>query len=217
MKILVLGGTGAVGQYVVSQALSHPKVEKLIAPTRRPLKEHSKLINPLVDYEKLTGEEDWWQVDIVICCLGTTLKQAGSKEMFFRIDHDYVINSAKYALKNGCKRFVYNSSTGAGGNSSISFYLKTKTEIENHLKDLSFEQLTLARPSLLEADSRPDRRLGEELALSFNKVFGFLLPSSLKAVKVEKVASCLLHHALHSSDKFQILDAQSIQHFKGQK
>lgn len=209
MRLIIFGATGAVGKHVLKLALESSEYSQIIAPTRRALEASDKLSNPIVDYDNLTGSEDWWKADKAICCLGTTLKLAGSKENFFKIDHDYVINAAKFAFHHGCRKFVYNSSVGANKN-SFSFYLKTKGLIEDQLSQIGFESLVFIRPPLLDAGNRPEFRLGEEIFLSFNKVFGNLLPASMSAVKVEAVARCIMSYTNNKASKTQYVEAKEI-------
>ncbi|PWE52030.1 NAD-dependent dehydratase, partial [Metarhizobium album] len=90
MKLLLIGATGLVGHQVLTQALEDPRVETVIAPSRRPLStSHRKLVAPIVRFDDLPQEADWWKVDAAICTLGTTIGKAGSREAFREVDHDY--------------------------------------------------------------------------------------------------------------------------------
>jgi uncharacterized protein YbjT (DUF2867 family) len=81
MKVLILGATGLVGQSTLMQAVTHPAITQVIAPTRTPLPPSSKLANPVAErLELLLPEVLTWGVDAVICALGTTSGKAGSKE-----------------------------------------------------------------------------------------------------------------------------------------
>ena len=81
MKLLLVGATGLVGQQVLSQALDDPRVHTLVTPVRRPLTtSHDKLVAPIVRFDDLPADADWWQADAAICTLGTTIKKAGSRE-----------------------------------------------------------------------------------------------------------------------------------------
>src|SRR5690606_2150254 len=123
---------GQVGQQLVLRAQADRRIERVIAPSRRPLAAHPKLTNPIVDFAHLPAAADWWRADAALCALGTTRKQAGSAENFHRIDHDYVLDAAALARRAGTGVFVYNSSIGARVDAG-SFYLRTKGEIERDL------------------------------------------------------------------------------------
>ena len=88
MKLLLVGGTGLVGSIVLRRALGDERIARVVAPTRRALPEHPKLQAPLVSFEHLPEDAPWWQADAVVCTLGTTIKTAGSREAFRRVDHD---------------------------------------------------------------------------------------------------------------------------------
>ena len=79
---MLVGATGLVDCEVLSLALADPKVQQVVAPTRRALPAHAKLLNPVVDFAALPEDADWWAVDAVVCALGTTVKTAGSQAAF---------------------------------------------------------------------------------------------------------------------------------------
>ena len=100
-RLLIAGATGLVGRHVLAQALVDPRVVQVVAPSRRALAPHPKLKNPLVDFDALPQQADWWRVDAVVCALGTTIRQAGSQEAFRRVDVDYVLAIAGHARNAG--------------------------------------------------------------------------------------------------------------------
>ena len=97
MKLLLVGSTGLVGRHVLDLALADKRVDAVFAPARRRLSDHRKLLAPIVDFEHLPEDADWWRTDAVICTLGTTMRMAGSKEAFRRVDHDYPLAVARLA------------------------------------------------------------------------------------------------------------------------
>jgi len=208
-NLLILGASGQVGQQCLQQALDHAEVAQVVAPTRRPLPEHPKLINPLLDYEQLPVEAPWWKADGVICALGTTLKLAGSQAAFRRVDHDYVLAAARLARQAGTPGFALNSSLGAGVHAS-SFYLRVKGEVERDLEELGFSWLTIVRPSLLDGGPRPDSRPGERIALAVSKALGWLVPRSVRPVKTRVVAGALLHACLHPGVGVTVVESKEL-------
>jgi uncharacterized protein YbjT (DUF2867 family) len=192
-RLLILGATGLVGQQVLAQALSDPSVAQIVAPTRRALAPHPKLLNAIVDFKALP-QADWWAADAVVCCLGTTLKLAGSPTAFREVDHDHVLAAARLALEAGTPTFALNSSLGASAGSG-NLYLRTKGETENGLAALGFTSLTLVRPSLLDGGPRPDVRLGEAVGLWLSRLARPLIPVRYRAVRTEAVARALLQAA----------------------
>ena len=201
-----------MGRHVVQRALADERVTSLVVPSRSSLAEHPKLSNPRVNYETTTGEEAWWSVDAVVCCLGTTRKLAGSKEQFYRVDHDYVVASAQRAHAAGCRVFAYNSASGAGSPlmAAFSHYMKTKVATERDLRGIGFESLTFVRPGLLEGGERPDDRPGEDFGLALDRTLGFMIPRSARAIDVRDVARCLLKAALGSAPGEHVVESRDI-------
>src|SRR3954454_8412844 len=97
MKLLLVGATGLVGRQVLDLALADARVEAVVAPTRRPLPDQPKLLAPAVDFARLPEDADWWRADATICALGTTMRVAGSKDAFRRVDYDYPLAGARIA------------------------------------------------------------------------------------------------------------------------
>ena len=110
LRLLLVGATGAVGQQVLAAALANPRIAQVIAPSRRPLPAHAKLHAPVIDFAHLPADAPWWQVDAVICTLGTTIKAAGSQQAFAAVDRDLPIQLAGLARQAGATGFVLNSS-----------------------------------------------------------------------------------------------------------
>lgn len=217
MKLLIVGATGAVGQEVLKLALSDGMSSQAFSQvhvlSRRPIDDaliNAGAINHVANFNELKGDESCWQVDVVICALGTTLKQAGSKQAFFTIEHDYVMTVARHAANGGAKHFLYVSSIGANVDSKLSFYLATKGLIEQHLQAVGYKQLTILRPSLLEAKQRPDSRVAESIGLWLNRHLGFILPRGLRSIKVERVAEGLIQRAKLDAQGVSIIEVDDI-------
>ncbi|MGP4844758.1 NAD(P)H-binding protein [Marinobacter sp. 1Y8] len=211
MKLMILGATGAVGQQVLDQAVASGRYSLIVAPTRKPLKHDmltASVLNPVTDMSLPLPDADWWAVDAVICCLGTTLRQAGSQNGFYAVDHDLVVACANKAQAAGAHRFALNSSLGANA-TSRSFYLKTKGETEQHLQELSFSRLVLVRPSLIDAE-RTETRLGEHAGLIASRLFKPLIPKRYQPVPAGKIAAALLG-SLSGPDGCDIIESEKIQ------
>lgn len=159
--ILIAGATGLTGEHLLDRLLSEPTVARVLAPTRRPLAAHPHLENPVGELQGLLPQLSG-QVDTAFCCLGSTIKQAGSQEAFRAIDHDLILAFARRARELGARHLVVISALGANPNSSV-FYNRVKGETEEALKAMGWPQLTIARPSLL-LGARHEFRLGERLA-----------------------------------------------------
>jgi uncharacterized protein YbjT (DUF2867 family) len=194
LRLLLVGATGVVGGAVLEQALERRDIGPIIAPTRRPLSlRAAKLNNPVLDLGALTGDEDFWACDAVICTLGTTIRAAGSQAAFARVDRDLPILIGRFAKAGGATRYALNSSLGASPTGN--FYLRTKAEAEQGIIDQGFASTTIVRPSLIDAEreqSRPAEHLGVLLARALKP----LIPKKFRAVTPQQIAQALLDGAL---------------------
>ncbi|MFV8782620.1 NAD(P)H-binding protein [Microbulbifer sp. SA54] len=194
MKLMIVGATGLVGRHVMDLALAHDAVDQVIAPVRRPLAAHPKLVAPHVDFEELPADAGWWQVDAVVCALGTTMRIAGSREAFARVDHDYPLAVARLAHAHGARTYVLNSALGADPDSRF-FYNRTKGALERDLQGIAFESLTFVRPGLI-GGQRDEIRLGERLATVLLNIAGPLLPRQWRINPATNIAQALLDAAI---------------------
>src|SRR3954453_780746 len=162
MKLLVLGGTGLVGRHVLELALADARINAVVAPVRRPLPANPKLLSPIVDFERLPEDADWWRADAAISALGTTIRTAGSQRAFRRVDHDHPLAVARLARLRGTPTFVLNSALGADPSSRF-FYNRVKGELEQDLGKVGFPSLTFVRPGLI-GGKRDEVRPAEQLS-----------------------------------------------------
>jgi uncharacterized protein YbjT (DUF2867 family) len=208
--VLILGATGQVGQALLQLALQHPDISRVVAPTRRSLPAHAKLDNPLVDFEALPEDATWWQSDLTLCALGTTLRQTKSKAGFYHVDHDYVLAAAQLAQRAGTPTFGFVSSLGADASSRL-FYLKVKGETEQALATLGFESLVIVRPSLLIGGTRASTRPLEAFGLFLGKHLASLLPRHYRAVTTLQVAMALLEAGLRAPAGVHVIESEQMQ------
>lgn len=209
MKTLMLvGATGLVGQSVLQKALVSDAVARVVAPTRRALPAHPKLLNPVVDFDHLPGDADWWAVDAVVCTLGTTIKIAGTQEAFYRVDHDWPLRVAQLALQRGASTYALNSALGADPASSV-FYSRTKGELERDLQVLGYSSLTLVRPGLIGGD-RQTVRPAERFGVLLGQALQPLLPPRYRVVPAERIAHHLLAAALASAPGTRVLMSEQL-------
>lgn len=194
MKLLVVGASGLVGSHVLKRALADERISEVVAPSRRALTGHPKLVVPVVDFAQLPSDADWWRADAVICALGTTMKQAGSKEAFRQVDHEYPLTVAKLARRHGTPTYVLNSATGADAASRF-FYNQVKGELERDLAACGFTSLTYVRPGLI-SGPRQEFRLGERAAECVLNVLGPLLPRKWRTNSADNIAKALLEAAI---------------------
>lgn len=210
MRLLLLGATGLVGRHALAQALADPRVEAVTAPVRRPLPAQSKLTAPVVDFEALPEEAPWWRADAVVCALGTTMRIAGSQEVFRRVDHDYPVLAAQLAHRHGTPTYVLNSAMGADRESRF-FYNRVKGEVEHELAQIGFRSLTFVRPGLIEGD-REDFRIGERVGLAALRVFEGLLPPRMRRNPADRIAFRLLEAAIDAPAGIHVVASEQMTH-----
>jgi uncharacterized protein YbjT (DUF2867 family) len=146
--------------------------------------------------------------DEIFCCLGTTIKVAGSKDAFFKVDFEYVRLIAQLGFENGGKRFAMISSMGANKNSRV-FYNKVKGEIENTVGNIGYDSCYIFRPSLL-LGKRNEFRLGERVAAFFMTSFAFAIPKKYKAIEGKQVARAMVAVMNTGGSGIQIIESDMI-------
>lgn len=192
MRTAVLfGSTGLVGGHVLNELLAHAEFDRVVAIGRRAVgREHEKLAELTVDFERLSDAalvdslRDVARGDVhdVFACLGTTIKVAGSKERFRRVDHDYSVAGVALAKRAGARYAALVSSVGADP-SSANFYLSVKGETERDVEAAGpWETLAILRPSLLLGDRR-EVRAGERIGAMFARPLGPLMRGPLEAYR----------------------------------
>lgn len=191
----VFGASGLVGRNVVQELTNNPVYSRIYVVVRRPL----AIPDPKVQEIKLDTFETFDLSGIspadarVFCCVGTTIKKAGTQEEFRKADYELPLRIAKWAKSKGILTYVVVSSIGANAGSG-NFYLRTKGEMEEGLKAMHFPHLIIIRPSLL-LGNRNEFRLGEEAAKIFSGILNLLLFGPLKkyrAIQASSVAKAMV-------------------------
>jgi uncharacterized protein YbjT (DUF2867 family) len=190
--VLVAGATGLVGGELLQGLLADDTVGAVYAVGRRaPPAKHPKLHALVVDFGDLFAVPN---VDEVYLALGTTLRQAGSRDAFRKVDFDANLAVARAARAEGAARLGLVSAMGASPRSHI-FYNRVKGELEEAVAHLGYEGLVIARPSFLagnrEALGQP-HRAGEKIALQVSGLLRPLVPPNLRSIDAAKVAHALL-------------------------
>ncbi len=156
---LFAGASGFVGGYLLQNLLETPEVGRIFAISRRPLgREHPRLANRIVQFDKLQSQLQGVICQVALCCLGTTRREAGSREEFRKVDIDYVLSFAAAAKAAHAQRFIVVSSVGANPESR-NFYLRTKGEMEAALATVGFPALDIFQPGMLLGWRRQTRPL----------------------------------------------------------
>jgi uncharacterized protein YbjT (DUF2867 family) len=199
-KLLILGTSGLTGSFVLKLALEDPRISEVFIWVRKPLGiSHPKLNESVVNFLELDlNESNFPLVDSVCCCIGTTIKKAGSQKAFYDTDVTLPQTIAEIAYKKGVNTFVLQSSIGANSNST-NFYLKCKGEIENSISELNFSSIVILQPSLL-LGNRKESRLAEKLAMYLMRMLSCAFVGPLKkykAISSEHVAKAMVFSSLN--------------------
>ena len=211
LRLLLVGASGEVGRAVLSRALADRRAAEVVALPRRPLPAAPRLKNIVVDFDRLPERAEWWAVDAVVCTLGTTLRAAGSREAFVAVDRDLPLRIARLARAAGATRFGLNSSLGADARSG-NFYLRTKGEAEEAIRQLGYPGYVILRPSLIDAD-RAESRPGGRLALTFARSLAPLIPRRWRAVTPDSIARALLDGVLAVSPTLRVVESGELHAF----
>jgi uncharacterized protein YbjT (DUF2867 family) len=207
----VAGASGLVGGELLRLLLADDDVATVVAVGRRELPlEAPKLRQVTVDFAAPATLGTLDAPDAAFCCLGTTIKRAGSREAFRAVDHDAVVAFARTARDRGAGVFLHVTALGADRTSSI-FYNAVKGDVEAAVAALGFPSVYVARPSILDgerAESRPFERAGLAVARALGPVLGKYRPTPATAVAAALVASCK-----RPEPGVHVLDAADLQRF----
>ncbi|MBJ7222405.1 MULTISPECIES: NAD(P)H-binding protein [unclassified Brenneria] len=204
-RVLLLGATGLVGNELLQLLKANHRVETIYAPTRKPLPPSEKVVNPHNADLSVALSQLISPIDIAFCCLGSTLKAAGSKPAFRYVDYTLVVEGAKTALALGAKHLLVVSSLSANAASPF-FYPRVKGEMEKSLRQQGWQHLTLARPSMLLGE-RVDSRPLESLTAPIFRFF----PAQWRAIDGKTVAQALLNQAFSPEPKAKVTVLESDQ------
>lgn len=209
---LLVGATGLIGKQLLTLLLDSDRYDTVKALTRKPIHQiHQKLENFVVDFDQLQSAGVQLKADDIFCCLGTTMKQAGSKPAFKKVDYDYPLAVAKLTKGLGASQYLLVSALGADKNSSV-YYNRVKGEVEEAITSVGFDALHIFRPSLL-LGPRTEKRSGEGAATVMFKYLGFLIPAKYKAIESFKVARAMLHYASMEQRGIHIHKSMTLQQF----
>lgn len=210
---LIAGATGLVGSSLLRQLLENDLYEKILVLTRRPIESaRPKIIQQQIDFDRLESFKTDIRVDDVFCALGTTIKTAGSKDAFCKVDHDYVLNLGNWCAANAVKRFLVVSAMGADSGSWV-FYNRVKGKMEKSVSRLDIPQIQVFRPSLL-MGNRAEKRGGEKIAQVVMGGLGFLFAGPLlkyKGIHADVVAGAMIRAAAEDTKGYRIFESGEMQ------
>ena len=209
---ILFGATGLVGNELLKILCASERYASVKTFSRRTSgisnAKLTELINPLVDPNEISDEI---KGDDLFCCLGTTIKKAGSREVFRNIDLELPVTLAKIAQKNQVKKFIVVSSVGANAGSR-NFYLQTKGEMEKQVSETNIPDIIIVRPSML-LGKRNEFRFGEIMGKAVMKAFSPLLTGKLKkyrGIKAETVAMAMLNLA-NANENQEIFESDELE------
>jgi uncharacterized protein YbjT (DUF2867 family) len=213
MIATLIGSTGLTGSFLTQQLLADSAITKVISVSRKALKiSNAKLTEVLIsDLAELPSIDMRIRGELYFCCLGTTIKTAGSKENFEKVDHAAVVGFAEIAKAHDATSFTLVSASGANAN-SIFFYNRIKGRTENDVKALGLRSLIIFEPAFL-AGPRPEFRLADRIAAKTLVPLSRLLPTQARKSLVtdaETLAMRMLAAAKAAPEGVHVIKAKKI-------
>ncbi|MGZ3823233.1 MAG: oxidoreductase, partial [Mucilaginibacter sp.] len=214
-KAVIAGASGLIGSSLLHILLDAEQYNEVLVLVRKELPvQHKKLVQLVIDFDKLDEHAAAITGYALFCCLGTTKKKTPDPKEYSKIDHHYPLQLAQLAKQNGVKQYHLVSSLGANSNSS-QFYLKTKGETEEAIKKVGIRSLNIYQPSFL-TGNRKESRFGEGFMIGLMKLIDPILVGGLKkytSIAAETVARAMFKQSLkseegifvHPSDKIKLL------------
>jgi uncharacterized protein YbjT (DUF2867 family) len=210
---LLIGASGLVGGHCLRFLLEDPSYANVLILVRKPLPEkHDKLTQLVFDFNELEAIGKCPRVDDVYCCLGTTIKKAGTQEAFRKVDFDYPVRIAALTQHCGANQFLLISSLGADSHSRI-FYNRVKGEVEEAIRKISFTAFHVFRPSLLLGE-RKEPRTGEKAGAFIMSGLKYAMGGPLKKyrpIQARDVANAMVRVAQMNLTGVNIFESQRIQ------
>jgi len=209
---LVAGASGLVGSQVLGLLLEDPTYTRVTVLARRELPlSHKKLEQRIASFDRLAQIADFPRVHDVFCCLGTTMKQAGSPDAFRKVDFTYVVELARVAVRHRASQFLVVTAVGADPASRI-LYSRVKGEAEEAVRRLQFESIQIFRPSLV-VGARGQSRLAERVARLLGLLVGWALVGPLsrfRPIKAEALARAMVRVARDAPRGTHVYESKEI-------
>jgi len=206
---IVAGATGLIGRELVQKLIGSDEYRVIYLISRRESGlRHPKIKEIITNFDLICQMNIAESIDDAFCTLGTTMKKAGSREQFKKVDYQYIIDFANLTIRLGASKFLVISSMGADPKSPA-FYNKVKGMTEDALKGMGFKHLVILRPSLL-LGNRAEFRLAEKLSGYVMKALNFLIPVNFKAIQGERVAGYMVKMALTTTEAVSIIKSGEI-------
>jgi uncharacterized protein YbjT (DUF2867 family) len=209
MRLLLLGATGLVGSSALKLALANDAFSEVIAPTRKPLAPSARLVNPVMPrIEDVAPALKSYDLDAVVCALGTTQAKAGSKQAFRHVDYELPVVLGTAARAAGVETCAIVTAMGASVDSMI-FYSRTKGEVERDIRSIGFRSLTICRPSLIGGE-RNEFRLAEHAGLTLAQFLAPVLPRKFQINPAQAIAAALLDAVINAKTGCRWISAEAM-------
>lgn len=209
---ILVGGTGLVGSQLLKLLIEDKTFSRLIILTRRSTGVvNDKIEEHIVDFNDISSFSNKIVGDVLFSCMGTTLKQAGSKSAQFLVDFTYQYEVAQAAAKNNVPDYVLISSAGANPESRM-FYSRMKGDLDEEVEKLPFIRIKILRPSVLVGD-REHKRVMEEIGAKFITGVGQIIPamSKYRAIKDIEVARAMINaYKIEANDYYKIYELDEV-------
>lgn len=191
----IVGATGLVGKQLVLHLLENTSFDEVKIFVRRELElSHPKLKSYIVNFNNPKTWSEHLNGDVLFSTLGTTLKQAGSKDKQYEVDFTFNLNLAKTAYKNGIKQYVLVSSIGANSESKL-FYTRIKGELDDAVSKIGFTNLSILRPSSLTGD-RGKKRIAEIVSIPILRFASKFILKNYRPISDQTVAKAMINAIL---------------------
>ena len=211
-KAIIAGASGLIGSNLLQILLNEPGYDEVLILVRKELPvNHKKLKQLVIDFDRLADHSKSINGDVIFSCLGTTMKKTPDLSVYRKIDHDYPLQLAQIAYQNGVAQYHMVSSLGANANAS-NFYLKTKGQVEEDLKQVALRTLCIYQPAFLTGD-RKESRIAEKFLIPLMKLINPLLIGSLKkyrSIPAATVALTMYKQSLKKEDGLFIYSSDQI-------
>ena len=199
---LVAGATGAIGREIVRGLCEDENYDKIIVWARRELNfSHEKLETQIIDFDEIKDMPPR-EIDEIFCALGTTMKQAGSRGQFYKVDVSYPVNIAKWGIASGARRFALISSQGANERSRF-FYLRAKGKAEKKIAALGFKSLQIARLPAIKSE-REQVRMGELFTIWLFGLLPKFILTNYRPMSAKDIAAAVIAAAQTDAKGVQI-------------
>jgi uncharacterized protein YbjT (DUF2867 family) len=209
--LLLLGATGLVGGECLKRLISDDHYRRIVVLTRSAISEafrKAKIEHHVINFDRIGEHKSLLKADHVLCALGSTIKKAGTKDQFYKVDFTYVYDIARVSAEQGAEHFLLVSSMGANPESRI-FYNRVKGELEEAVQQLPFRSISIFRPSLI-LGNRKESRFYEEISKWAAGIFSFAIPEKYQPIDAADIACAMLQTARANRPGEQIFESDEI-------